>query len=494
MSALFSKAIAGGLAAVIIWIIYYVFTIFLPYLIKKISGKKSAKDLQNKAQTDSSLFGDSEDVEKAIDNGSLSEKKFPKEESHSETHSTNLNTLVEESLTENMNRCHGINQSLPLPDKDYPNSMSKKDRNRIFKFSKKQRIFLLILGMISILVIVTFFLIQKYDFHYSETKECYNISIILASGGLVLIPLIWWICCKQDKKSKVWRIYLVRILNILTCLTVLISLGFMLTVLFSNDFKISKEDYAHNDALRSNDINILNKELIRRYEDDGISLSYDFSTETHSLPSDKDFFSIIKFQAQNNNAVAQGILGEFYFEIGRSLISNSKKENGYIQDERLYNYGKDKIERAYYWWLKAAENEDSRGMYRIGNCYAQIIKIDGIEKDLEKAYNYWMKSANKGFGMAYKRLGDLFGTWDYLGAFQICMPTGIGNDTVECLKGIDVYYKNGEEYFSQPFPLPKEWKHNIKKAREYWEKAVECGGLAETQARERLEKIYPEEK
>ena len=41
--------------------------------------------------------------------------------------------------------------------------------------------------------------------------------------------------------------------------------------------------------------------------------------------------------------------------------------------------------------------------------------------------------------------------------------------------------------------MPKNWRHDIQKARQYWNKALECGGETAELAKESIEKVYMEE-
>ena len=51
------------------------------------------------------------------------------------------------------------------------------------------------------------------------------------------------------------------------------------------------------------------------------------------------------------------------------------------------------VEKAVYWWQKAADAGDSTAQYRLAFCY---LKGEGIEKDVEKAVYWWQKAADTG--------------------------------------------------------------------------------------------------
>lgn len=47
------------------------------------------------------------------------------------------------------------------------------------------------------------------------------------------------------------------------------------------------------------------------------------------------------------------------------------------------------LERSFYWYLKAAENQDGESQYKVALHY---LNGAGVEKDLQK-YRYWLKQA-----------------------------------------------------------------------------------------------------
>ena len=60
--------------------------------------------------------------------------------------------------------------------------------------------------------------------------------------------------------------------------------------------------------------------------------------------------------------------------------------------ELLYHYGvktEKNLEKAFYWYEKAAENDDNNAMYNLAICYENGI---GTELNLEKAF-YWYQKA-----------------------------------------------------------------------------------------------------
>lgn len=359
-----------------------------------------------------------------------------------------------------------------------------------FNFSLKWKIFLAIFTLILLGILIGWFILLRYD-KERGLGDSYDVTLVCSSIGLVFMLLTWLLGIKQEKIYYRWR----KLLFFL-CSIIAVSGAFVAGVCFvetvcSYGFEEAKKIYGNNKALESTDTVVLNHELNRRFEyiwdtANGHRGSSYYSIE-YLMSNDTKYFEILNKEAQQNNGVAQGILGEYYYSIGSHQIRGSQNGMGYITDDNLYCKGQGNMERAFYWWKKASENLDPRGMYRMGNCYAHIVEIDGVHKDLNQAYQYWTKASEKGCGMAYKRLGDLFGTWNYLDGIYV----DISNDSI---KGVDNLGSDENTSFSKPYPLPAEWKHDIAIARSYWEKAVECGGHASEEARKCLEKVYPEEK
>lgn len=359
-----------------------------------------------------------------------------------------------------------------------------KTNDRLFILSKRNKVILIAIAMISLITAIIYGCLFRYErWLYSDS---YNMIIVGVGISFTFVFIIWFLCHKQERMYNSWRSFVITILFWLSSIISIVSSICIVDIVFSYDLRRAKEEYIRHECLISNNTNILNEELNRRFEEYW-NRAENFSSLYGWIKNDKEYFEIIKEESHKNNGVAQGILGEYYFSTGIIQIGDSQNEMGYITDDNLYSKGQGNMERAFYWWKKASENFDPRGMYRLGNCYAHIIEIDGVHKDLNQAYQYWTKASEKGYGMAYKRLGDLFGTWNYLDGVYVEISNNFK-------KGVDNLGTDENPSFSEPFPLPAEWKHDIAIARSYWEKAVECGGHASEEARKCLEKVYPEEK
>ncbi|CAB5379990.1 unnamed protein product [Rhizophagus irregularis] len=63
------------------------------------------------------------------------------------------------------------------------------------------------------------------------------------------------------------------------------------------------------------------------------------------------------------------------------------------------------LEKAFYWYQKAAENGDKEAQFNLGVCYEEGI---GIEKDEVKASYWYQKAAQQGFSNAQYRLGFFY--------------------------------------------------------------------------------------
>lgn len=337
-----------------------------------------------------------------------------------------------------------------------------------------------IITFFSLLGSILYFVFLKYN-NVSDLGISFYIASILSVISFVLVSIIGviYFTYKKKKTHKGYIKYINYLFYFIGVVT-LISSGFFIATISSDNFKDAKEKYNYNIALNSKELNVLNKELNRRWEH--AQNLYEEANHRSSLKNfifeEDKFVEVLKIQSEKNNGVAQGILGEYYF-FGLDINP---------MDSTVESYEREK-ERAFYWWKKASENNDSRGLYRMGNCYAKIINIDYVPKDLNKAYQYWIAASNKGYGMAFKRIGDLF-AWSYFDAIVVEKL----NENEFKILGQDVYrIYRGDTIYSEPYPMPKEWKNDINTARKYWQKAVDCGGIAAKQAEECIEKVYPSE-
>ena len=55
------------------------------------------------------------------------------------------------------------------------------------------------------------------------------------------------------------------------------------------------------------------------------------------------------------------------------------------------------LEKAIYWYNKAAKNGNEKAQYNLGRCYSSGL---GVEKDEFKAFEYYRKSVEKGCVLA----------------------------------------------------------------------------------------------
>jgi TPR repeat protein/predicted nucleic acid-binding Zn ribbon protein len=280
------------------------------------------------------------------------------------------------------------------------------------------------------------------------------ISIIISTVLFILYAVISIRC------NKKWKLIFSRLNFVLLIISAVFEC-------FSLHSMYSRNDYEEAMILSSND---------RTKILDYIKCKFDNTIEVDNVRQmDEWLHCVIVDEAENGDSFSQGVLGEYYFSMSRRY-ETEREEN---------------IDRAFYWWTKAAENNDARGLYRIGNCYAKLISIPIIEKDLAKAYQYWNQAAQLGWGMAYVRIGDLFGTWKYFDGINIRITKG---DSICEIKGVDFSENNyGERQIKEVINLPDNYKHDVEYARSCWKKAVELGGIAKREAKVRLEKVYPEE-
>lgn len=95
-------------------------------------------------------------------------------------------------------------------------------------------------------------------------------------------------------------------------------------------------------------------------------------------------------QSNEDNGLAQGIYGDYY------MSYNNGNPSDHIS----------KI--AYDWWNKGSLNEDARSQYRLGDCFAGIIKIPELSTNMALADSLWQKAASQGYELANVRLNDSY--------------------------------------------------------------------------------------
>ena len=89
--------------------------------------------------------------------------------------------------------------------------------------------------------------------------------------------------------------------------------------------------------------------------------------------------------------------GESYAQVCLAEMYEDKK--GFAKD----SYGmKNHLERAFYWYQKAAQNEYPEGQLQVARCYEHGI---GVDQDEEQALSWTKRSAEHGYGRAQTVLG-----------------------------------------------------------------------------------------
>lgn len=250
-----------------------------------------------------------------------------------------------------------------------------------FNFSFKWKIFLAIITLILLSILIGWFILLRYD-KESGLGGSYDGTIVCSSIGLLFMLLTWLLGIRQEKIYYRWRKLLFSLCSIIAVWGAFVAGGCFVETLCSYEFKEAKKIYGNNRSLESTDTSVRNHELNRRFEYIWDTANRHRGSSYYSIEylvsNDTKYFEILNKEAQQNNGVAQGILGEYYYSTGIHQIRGSQNEMGYITDDNLYSKGLGNMERAFYWWKKASENLDPRGMYRMGNCYAHIVEIDGV--------------------------------------------------------------------------------------------------------------------
>lgn len=175
--------------------------------------------------------------------------------------------------------------------------------------------------------------------------------------------------------------------------------------------------------------------------------------------------------AYDGNSKAQFMLGLIYY----GYDFDSHKFNWEQYSDGSFRNDNIDFDKAAYWFLKAAEQNNRAAQCYIGRCYRDGT---GVEKNMEKAI-YWLKqSATNGNEYGQLNYGDCFrdGCIKYIGE---------GYWTMEKNSYYSYQTWNSENRGSKQFKIVIE--QNIDSAKYYWEKSAAQGNI---QAKERLEKIY----
>ena len=219
-------------------------------------------------------------------------------------------------------------------------------------------------------------------------------------------------------------------------------------------------------------------EIAREFFEEDANHSHEFGPSSCKFDHIERGIKILINAAEKGDAKAQFTLGCIYAgaryddyeeETTRhedKVRTTMKKEiNDESEDNSLTNiwatmmYTKINFEKAAYWWNQAAIQGNASAMEFLANAYRYG---RGVEKNLCKATELMRIAAEKDNSWAQLNYGDMFRDGD----------VWIKTDSVSI---------NGDYYFVIRV------KPNIKKAKEWWTKALENGNES---AKERLEKIY----
>ena len=314
---------------------------------------------------------------------------------------------------------------------------------------------------IVILAVSTYFLFVARDlsqYNYIHDLEDVGWTLFGSSIGAIVFFILFFTL----KNSKI-----ATVINAVLCLGILgggIGMG---CIMYGNKygFDDAAEAKTHYLALTSSDSITQNKEMLRRL--DYAEGYYHWRDIYRAFEKDTAFIRVATGLAHSNNATAQNILGVYYYssayaEYNRDEVDESAKERGF------------------YWIKKSAENGDSIGQFNLGRFYAKRgFKLQSLAKNMNLAYKWWNKSAEQNYSKAFHSLGNLYGTWEYMDGIEL----STASDTII---GINT---DGNRIIDK-FPMPSNWKHDIKLARSYWKKAADKDYAPSQKA---LEKVYSNE-
>src|SRR5436190_248752 len=93
-----------------------------------------------------------------------------------------------------------------------------------------------------------------------------------------------------------------------------------------------------------------------------------------------------------------------------NLLKQLAESDDYAQFNLANSYyngeGTEKnLEKAFYWYQKAAENGNNNAMYNLARCYKNR---EGTEKNLEKALHWYQKAAENGNNNAMNSLAKCY--------------------------------------------------------------------------------------
>lgn len=257
--------------------------------------------------------------------------------------------------------------------------------------------FLLILIISCILFIISivcvFHNIELTD--WGKSDECFNIIWILF-GIFIILTWLYFITFNSSKKNKI----IVQVNKLLLVIIFILS-GSSLICAWDIHFnsESSRKIMELDHKLKSKDSKIVNNGLEEAYA--LFVKEYGFNRFQDGLEGrlpdwdpQKNLFvhmyNVVYKQSQENNGRAQGIYGDYY------LSYNNGNPSEYI------------LQRAWEWWNKGAFNNDARSQCRLGDCYAGIIRIPGLERNLALADSLWIISASQGYDQAYTRINPVY--------------------------------------------------------------------------------------
>ena len=316
---------------------------------------------------------------------------------------------------------------------------------------------------------------------YNEKKLTFYIFI---SKIVNFIKSIFSACFKfiklkspnMKKLKKVLKVFIITLISILAIIGVVFGICYSLIYYFDEVVPNNKAEEIllsetaslnrlQGDSLFTKCNDIIWNDNIPHLDDDS-----KYREDVYRELSELAWQKVEKF-AYDGKSKAQYMLGLMYYGYDFYSYKFNWEQNGYGHFiNKNINFDK-----AAYWFLKAAEQNNRAAQYYIGRCYRYGT---GVEKNMEKAI-YWFKlSATNGDDYGQLNYGDCFrdGCIKYIGE---------GYWTMEKNSYYSYQTWNSEKYRSQEFKIIIE--QNIDSAKYYWEKSAAQGNM---QAIERLEKIY----
>ena len=231
-----------------------------------------------------------------------------------------------------------------------------------------------------------------YENHYTD-----GISIAFAlSLFILLLCFVSYVILNKKTTSKVLRIASLILFGIYNCAALA---TFVLVFYDSLNYKRDYNDMRLDNQLMSEDVIKFHESV-----DSVIARS-----TNHSLYCESELNDYMMLAARCGYAPAQNYVGVFFHEQAKKKNDNryGYNRNGKVRwNKSMTDYCQEELNRATYWWLKAAEQNHESAQENLGMLWMKAIL--GTQTYSYGDAKYWLtQAANNGKISAYYYLGML---------------------------------------------------------------------------------------